>query len=210
MFCKYCGGQVGEDARFCENCGARLDYDIEDQGEEQHALSGARSEYEGGLLTPAPAEAGYAEPAAEVREMPMKWHKFLVYFWLWLKSVLYFFAGIGGIFGGTVDDEGEAVRDALTAQSAVNIGSGVCFLLLSALGFYAAYKLLHMDRKAPKIYYILLIAGVVFAVLRDIAYALLGVENTDFIDAAFTFAIFGGIAVLQYVYYKKREHLFVN
>lgn len=203
MFCKYCGCEVGENARFCENCGARLDYDIEDMGE-----------YEGGenslLLTPAYAAEVRAEPVAAARNMPMKWHKFLVYFWLWLKSVMYFFVGIGGIFGGTVNNEGEAISDQLIAQNAVNIGVGIFSLLLSALGFYAAVELLHLNRKAPSIYYTMLIVGVVFNVLRDIAYALLGVEDTDFIDAALTLAIYGAIAVLQYVYYKKREHLFVN
>ena len=135
----------------------------------------------------------YQQTAQPVQqEMPMKWHKFLCYFGLWLGAVLNLFSGILLLVAGN--------GNALTKIY------GIILVAIAVFDVYVAINMIKMKKGAPKklilLYAVNLVVGLVFTLLLS--------SNGS---SSSSFGSLAGSALMVFAnltYYKKREHLFVN
>ena len=145
---------------------------------------------------------------------PMKWHKFLVYFALWLSAVVNVVSAISAFRGGQYGDQKDLVYAVFGGGlKAVDVIYGVLLLALAVLAVLAALKLMKLKAGAPLLLYILYGANVVVSVV----YMLLASIVTklpigDFFTSSTISSLVVGIVFLtiNVRYYTKRASLFVN
>ena len=175
MYCKNCGTKLTEDAAFCTVCGAQVE--------------GA---------SPLPAD-----PAVLPQNTyPMKWHKFLIYFQLFVAAILNLFNGVQ-YFAGLFSDP-----DGFGTWSAIYIFYGVVSVVLAVLAIYVRFRLAGFRKNGPKMYILFLCITCVLGVLNLIS--VMGSEIylvSSAVSSLFTNAL---MLVLTNIYYKKRADLFIN
>lgn len=79
----------------------------------------------------------------------MKWHKFLVYYSLWMAAISNGYYGIRYLTGGHWLGSELAIYSWFPGFKTSDLITGVACLVLSALGFVTAYKMLKLKRNAP-------------------------------------------------------------
>lgn len=175
MYCKNCGTKLPEDAAFCTVCGAQVEN-----------------------TAPLPAD-----PATLPRNThPMKWHKFLIYFQLFLAAILNAFNAVQ-YFAGLFSDP-----DGFGAWSAIYIFYGVAYAVTAVLAIYTRFRLAGFRKNGPTVYMIFLGVNIVLQVLN-----LVNAMGSDIytlssaVSTLFTIAV---MMILTNIYYKKRADLFVN
>lgn len=143
---------------------------------------------------------------------PMKWHKFLIYFLLWLSVVaclsnalMYF---TGSHYGGYAQD----VYLAFSGMKTVDMLCGIACLALCAYTVMTRFALAAYRAKGPK----MLTYAYILSVLISLAYALLGsmVTGLSFSDLMGSFLgyVIGSVVMIAVnrTYYNKRAALFTN
>ncbi len=224
MICKHCGAQAAEGAHFCEYCGEGLELEAESTLTEQNgsaAGQGAtdRESGEGGGFTSVnPAADAYLEDqSAPTSEMPMKWHKFLVYFALWMGALSNLSDGCSIFNGGHYGDARNEVYLQVSALKQLDMICGIIMIAAAVLGFYTAYRLLTMKKGAPKLLPVVygisaaLNLGYSVAAALIIKNAMRMIDVSSVLTSGITMAIFSAIMlIVTMIYYKKREHLFIN
>lgn len=168
--------------------------------------------------------------------LPMKWHIFLVYFGIWAVSFGSFSDGLLSL-AGSLGNFTSGVFSAASAQQFLNDGEllstdafyalypamktldavyGALLIALGIFGVVTGFALLKMKKSAPWIFVafcgcyfgikMLYTVGMTFVIRgegsRFGADAVLPLVTSALISAALVYA--------NYVYYKKRKHLFVN
>ena len=89
-YCSNCGAKV--EGKFCANCGTPVEV-------EKHTSSSAnnyKSPYVMETSSKASSQPPY-NPGADVANYSMKWHRFMIYFWLWLCAAIDFIDGVSFI-----------------------------------------------------------------------------------------------------------------
>ena len=121
MFCKNCGNQIPDGAAFCSVCGA--------------SVNGTDN---------APVEVH--EPVQPAH--PMKWHKFLIYFQLFLAALISLYNAVVCFRLVFLDVSG--LWDAVYAVS------GVISVVLAVLALYVRFRLAGFRKNGPKMYILFL------------------------------------------------------
>ncbi|MBR4799172.1 MAG: zinc ribbon domain-containing protein [Clostridia bacterium] len=161
MFCPNCGNKVEDGKNFCPDCGTPLraqtpsrqprqdrqgsyerDYYFGDEQPRNTAPGGADQRLCGGRQNP----ANYAAQNA----MPMKWHKFLVYFALWFSALVNLGAGLNALRGKNYGDQAARVYGTFKGMQAADVVYGAAVLGLAVLVALAAVNLLGFKRTGPK------------------------------------------------------------
>lgn len=143
---------------------------------------------------------------------PMKWHKFLIYFALWLSALaclsnalMYF---TGSHYGGYAQD----VYLVFSGMKVLDVLCGIACLALCAYTVMTRFALAAYRAKGPK----MLTNIYLLNLLISLAYALLGsmITGLSFMDLLGTFLGYViGSAVMIFVnrtYYNNRAELFTN
>ena len=148
-------------------------------------------------------------------QLPMKWHKFLIYFWLWLQA-LAAVGSAGQVMSGLIfgsQEIGEQVFQAYAGMKPLCTAIGVAYLILAVYVIYTRFQLARLKSGAPG----KLLAIFVFSLVLSLAFilgaaAVSGIDATSLMDSQF-----GGTVAMTIVmmlanknYYDKRAHLFVN
>ena len=161
--------------------------------------------------------AGQTQPRAggdpKYGGLPMKWHKFLVYFGLWAGAVINCISGISTMAGGQYGDSRDRVYAVFTGLSAIDILYGAFLIAMAVLGVITALRLLKLKAGAPKLLYILYGVGVVTSIVYMLlASAVTHLPIGDFFSSSTVSSLVTGIAffAINVRYYQKRESLFVN
>ena len=175
MFCKKCGTQLPDNVMYCTVCGAP----VED-------------------AAPLPAD-----PATMPQNpYPMKWHKFLIYFQLFVAAILNVLNGVQ-YFAALFSDP-----DGFGTWSAVYIFYGMVSVVLAVLAIYARFRLAKFRKNGPKMYILFLCITCVLGVLNLIS--VMGSEIYVVSSVVRSLFTNGLMLVLTNIYYKKRADLFVN
>ena len=243
MFCTHCGNQIPEGAKFCTFCGAQLaaaqqpeepqsqpqpqpqqqpqqqqPYGQQQQpyGQQQQPYGQQQQPY--GQQPPygQPYGApGYQDPNARFNGFPMKWHKFLVYFALWLGAIGNLVTGIQVLTGAQYDGYAEGVWELIPGLHVADIIYGIVILVLVVLQIDAAVKLLGLKRGAPKFLIAMYVVNLVSSVLYTIASIIIlrdyGASVGDILTASLISSLVVSVLMIlaNAVYYKKRESLFI-
>ena len=137
--------------------------------------------------------------------LPMKWHKFLIYFLLLLGALIFLIRGFGDLSDCFDGAEG-------TPAFAVRLFAGVCLLAIAALQLATRVALARFSRRGPKMAVAVYVS---MAVLSGFILATRQMRAVE-LDAAIAGAVEMGcvvsalLAVCNYLYYRKRAAMFVH
>ena len=201
MYCRFCGKQIPDQAKFCPECGADL----------APAPSAAPPE-----STPSfPAAQGTPDPAAAfgVIAAPrrgMKWFKFIIYFQLWAGMLVNLVAAGRYFTGAHYEGNAEMVYRVFPALQPLDIVMGVVCLALAVYAVVVQRALAKFRAKGPMMYYLKCIVDTAATVL----YLLIGsiIIGQSVFTAEVAGSIIGSIVMLfvNIPYFNNRKHLFVN
>lgn len=137
--------------------------------------------------------------------LPMKWHKFLIYFLLLLGALIFLIRGFGDLSDCFDGADG-------TPAFAVRLFAGVCLLAIAALQLAARAALARFSRRGPKMAVAVYVSMAVLSGFILAARQMRAVE----LDAAIAGAVEMGcvvsalLAVCNHLYYRRRAAMFVH
>ena len=179
MQCHNCGQENADSSFFCANCGSAL------------------------------APAGPVQSAEMPAAPGMKWHKFLIYFALFMGALANLLGGIQSISGIQYGEDAELIYFLYDGLKALDVIYGVLLIGLAGFILYTRHQLARMKRNAPK----LIVALYACTLLMCLAYPCLltAITGINVFDASAVGNLLGSLvmAVINIVYYRKRSHLFV-
>ena len=210
MFCPNCGAQLPDGAAFCSVCGqpqqkARPAYQQPQQNYQQPYYQQPQQNYQQPYYQP---QQNYRQPVYQ--QLPMKWHKFLCYFSLWLSAVLNI------VFGFLYLSEEASLVDAYVPELETPNGVyGIFAILIGILCAVTAILLLKFKKNGPRILHFTLLNSAVGNVVIMVWVALIlsgyGADATVlYVTAGITLVASLIVIALNKTYYNKRAHLFVR
>ncbi len=164
----------------------------------------------------------------KTKKQGMKWFHFLIYFWIWLKVISNVFSGISyliRVYNKNFILFAEELYTSYPVLQHADLIVGVVSLLFAILFLVARFRLAKFKKGAPALYikvnYTILFLNVVFSTCLDIVNFFASETAmqaspihlfliSTIVSAILTFALNFLIYKLQKIYFKKREHLFVN
>lgn len=204
-FCVNCGAMMEENVKFCPNCGSPVE-----QPEQPEQPAQPQPVYE------QPYQSQATQPEDDkYHGFSMKWYKFLVYFALWISAASNAFSGVQTMLGMQYDGSANYVYRAFPAMRACDIICGILLLAVAALSVLAAVKLLKLAAVGPKLLIALYIANVVVSIFY-IVFTLLATKGMLSLGDVLTPSVIASLAVsvamtvVNWVYFKKRESIFIN
>lgn len=210
MFCPNCGAQLPDGAAFCSVCGqpqqnARPAYQQPQQNYQQPYYQQPQQNYQQPYYQP---QQNYRQPVYQ--QLPMKWHKFLCYFCLWLSAVLNIVAGIQYLNG-----DARLVDVYVPELETPNGVYGIFAILIGVLCAVTAILLLKFKKNGPRILHFTLLNSAVGTVVIMVWEALIlsgyGADATVlYVSAGITLVASLIVIALNKTYYNKRAHLFVR
>ena len=147
------------------------------------------------------------------QELPMNWHKFMIYFSLWANAALCVINGIRLLTGSIYGDEVSLVYTYYDGLKTVDTVFGIAYLASAVFAIYTRFQLAGFKEGAPGkltgLFVLLLVLNIGYP------FAVANVTSLPFADVADESIVSQIIAsvvliVICSVYYKKRAHLFVN
>lgn len=189
MYCDKCGKEIKPEWRNCPSCGAALHENV--VGTDWSNVSGGSGN--------------------EFTANNMKWYQFVIYVQLFLAAIAKGFEGIRTMTGKQYGDDknlvylfyGSGLKVTDILYGIVCIGFAVAAILVRQM-------LAKKKVNAPKYY--LLYSGMttVAALGYSILFFIFTKQSSQIISAVISLIVIGIYIVLNYVYFQKRNHLFVN
>ena len=150
-------------------------------------------------------------------DMPMKWHKFLIYFGLWLGAIGGIGNGIMMLTGAHYTQQGgspEMVYSRFPGLKTVDVLFAIIYIGVAIWAIYTRFQLAGYKAGAPG----KLLALYIMSFAMGIIYAIVGASvihvsvSTVLSGSSIIGSIVGTIVavVINNIYYGKRAHLFVN
>lgn len=152
------------------------------------------------------------------RDLPMNWHKFLIYFALWAGGILSIVNGVrimtGNIYGLSASQL-EFLYGYYAGLKVVDVLFGIFAVLIGAFTIYTRFQLAGFKEGAPNKLTITYVLSLVFNLAYNLVVAaIVGLELSDFVAALVSVAISSGISIVMLfvnrTYYNNRAHLFGN
>ena len=146
-------------------------------------------------------------------EMPMKWHKFLIYFSLWMGAlgclVTAFQLMTGAHYGSGMAD---MVYSYFKALKTVDVIFGLLYIAIGIFMIYTHFQLSNLKIGAPRkltLVYILQLAGSIGYIL--LAASIINVSLAEVVDSQMIASLLTSVVMIfvNRVYYGKRSHMFV-
>lgn len=212
-FCSQCGNTVEDNQKFCAKCGAVIPDNGASQG--QTTINGV------GYNQPQYAQQPQynVQPMPTNNALPMGWYKFLIYFALFASAVIGLGFGIAYLTGTiyTMQDSrvsAELVYALMPSLQTWDVIYGLYMLAVAGFSIYTRMGLAKYKANAPKCVMILYAANALMAIIYSIAASsiLSELSSDSGMDATVVTSIIVGVVmvVVNYIYFKKRSHLFVN
>lgn len=192
MICRFCGSDIPEGEKVCGACGKAVE-GVETQAEK-------------------------VETVQPISELPMKWFKFIIYVQLFLSALLLVFSSVVKITGVEYGGYAEYFYRYCPALQPLDIGYALIILVLAVLAIVVRQKLAHYKAGAPKLYIIYFaITGIVELAYLLVQFAVGSAAERIQMDTGLLISQIWGVVLqcgiwipINYVYFKKRKHLFVN
>ena len=189
-YCSNCGAKA--EGKYCSVCGTPIEV-------EKHTSSSAnnyKSPYVMEISSKASGQPAY-NPGADVANYRMKWHKFMIYFLLWLGGICYILFGMLGI---------------LSEISGLFSLVGIATIALGVYAIYVRFQLAKFKTDAPKKLFYFYYAGLGIGLLEFVCLMSLGLSIED---------VFSGYTPLSWIwtilflvcnkrYYGVRQDLFIH
>lgn len=212
MYCRFCGKQIPDNAKFCSECGANLAPAPSTAPEESAPAVPMAPE---NAAAPAMPPQGTPDPAAAIGviatpQRGMKWFKFIIYFQLWftlLVCVIYSSMYYTGSFYEGAADQIYSYWPSLKALDVI------MSILIFAMGVYAVFvqrALAKFRARGPVMYYILCGAGILISLIYVSAAGNILGESAANAETLYSFFFSTILLFINIRYFNNRKHLFVN
>lgn len=192
MFCGKCGNQVAEGQTFCAACGSRIEQPVNAAGQ----------------------QPVYQAPTKKVTTHPMGWYKFLIYFGLFAGAAVNLYNGVMALTGEHYDGLKETVYYVFPEMKSTDMIFGVLCIGLAVLGVYARFRLSAYKANAPQMVVSLYLAAIgasVFYLVRvNSIVSTVDPNAMDMSSVMPQLCTSAVMAIVNYVYFKKRADMFVN
>ncbi len=212
MFCSNCGTLCADGQAFCPNCGNALQ-----SANNQQTYSQQQPQY-------SQPQQPYGQPMYQqpTIQYPMAWYKFLIYFALFAGAVLNAIGGILSITGAKYLYEGENISELyyeiFEGLQAVDVIYGIVCIGLAIFGIYVRVQLANFKTNGPKmlntLYALVASTGLLYVISVNIVVnnnSLAVADTEDITVSAISSLIVSVIMIIaNSVYFKKRQHMFVN
>lgn len=145
---------------------------------------------------------------------PLRWFWLLVNFTLFASALMHFANGISAITGAHHKVDTQQLYSLYPAFRTLDIGCGIFLILLSVFIIYTRYRLAHFRRRAP----LLLALTYLSVCLHDLVYIAAALiilphpseAELDLFTFGFGAAVGVTMLIIDHVYFKKREYMFIN
>lgn len=219
MFCNKCGNALDNNAMFCDKCGQPTGIQQQQQPAYQQPTyqqpAYQQPTYQQpGYQDPAYPQPGYYNPVPQQPPMPMGWYKFLIYFSLFAGAVMNLITGIMMLSGSHYGENSALVYAMIGDLKEFDSVMGIVAIGLAVFGIFTRFQLSGYKKSGPMMVMILYIAVAVY----NAAYVI-GLQNilpslvsgyVDFTSSYSSIASSIVFAIVNYIYFKKRAHLFVK
>ncbi len=203
MICKKCGSEIAEGSLFCPGCGSKLDETTVEVAPKE-TLDTNKETPSSTIIPP------------QNKELPMGWYKFLINFSLFVGAILNILGALPMLTGTTYGSAEDAalVYAVFPGIQSVDVVYGLLCIALGAFQIYTRFRLSGFHENGPKF----LLASYIGVIAVNLFYYIglnsvipaeymADIDTTSIISGIISSAIF---AVINYIYFKKREHLFTN
>lgn len=212
MYCRFCGKQIPDHAKFCPECGANL----------APAPSAAPPENAPSVpaapvvpVEPVRPPQGTPDPAAAIGviaapQRGMKWFKFIIYFQLWFTLLVCVIYSSVYYTGSFYEGAAEQIYSYWPSLKALDV---IMSILIFAMGVYAVFvqrALAKFRAKGPVMYYILCGAGILISLIYVSAAGTILGESAANADTLYNFFFSIILLFINIRYFNNRKHLFVN
>lgn len=158
------------------------------------------------------------QPAAQ---KPMKWFKYLIYFSLWSRFVIYIFTGMYIISGYRFFGYTDSIYSLIPGQSTVDFIYGIACIFIGFYTIVTRFQLAQFCRNAPKMLYGIYFLDFMFSLFYLIASAAITLipfaqlSDTPMIGQIAMEMIYHLVAVammivINAIYFGKRREMFVR
>lgn len=196
MYCRFCGKEIPEGARFCINCGKEVDV----------------------AETYSPVNpAVVVNPAQNYH---LAWFKFIIYFQLFAIAAVMTCNAVTCLFGLAYGDDAGLIYGICPPLKAIDMIYGIICLGVAVTAIFVRQRMAHYREKAPVLYMgfigVVMALGLLynFAVLAALGTVSSSVMESGAANVAGTVlgTVIGAVVYfpLNYIYFKKRKELFVN
>lgn len=152
----------------------------------------------------------YYNNEATPQEMPMKWYKFIIYFQLFVSAMSYLFMGV--TYFSFLRSKNVFNLYYLLWESKMKMLDtvmGVLSFATMAFMLYTRHCLTMYKKGAPKKYLFCLALAIINAVVYTLGIWIVTGAFSMATEDIMMLVEAGVLLALNYVYFKKREHLFV-
>ncbi len=154
-------------------------------------------------------------PVENVNPHSMKWHKFLIYFSLWLGAVTNAIAAFSYFSGSVYGSSGEAsmVYSHFTGLKTIDMLFGAALIAVAVFSIVTRFALAGYKAAGPKMlmgfYAINAVLSIVYLVVASVV---TGIAFGELIDSSTISSLVTSVAMVfvNKAYYDKRAELFVN
>ncbi|MBP3378102.1 MAG: zinc ribbon domain-containing protein [Clostridia bacterium] len=191
MFCRYCGAEISENAKFCVSCGRPVEAQ--------------------------PVQATYVGDDGLVQPVPkMKWYKFLIYFSLWAGALLNIGNGLMALQGMQYETGSEVTAELVYAMfdglKTLDVLYGAACIALAVYMIVIRFRLAGYYKNGPAMFIstyaiVLLINVIYYVAVITIVPEIVEAGN---VKASIVGTAIGNVLmiILNSIYFKKRKHLF--
>lgn len=206
--CEKCGASVEETERSCPFCG-----NIFEQVNTQPPTYEPPYQTNYNQSYQAPVQNGIQD---KYQGFPMKWYKFLVYFALWAGALLNAVSGVMQMTGKS-REKADIIYSLAPSLKTADIIFGILLIGIAVLGVITALKLLKLSSAGPK--FLLFQYGISCVVsVASIIIQIIIIKNAPKLElesgaltAVITNIVFSTFMIaVNWIYFKKRESIFVN
>ncbi len=156
----------------------------------------------------------------EAQDLPMRWHKFMIYFLLWFGAVIGFVVGFPLLIDMMLYWQYVPLYSAFPALRYLNIALAVCIIVLAAYQIYVRFQLARLRVGATEKLFTFYKVGIALSVGYMVLMIAIIMINTNVSFSAILGEFFWQIlrdvvpSLIMFfcnkAYYNKRAHLFVN
>lgn len=216
MYCSNCGNEIENTAKFCPYCGQPVQQPnsgINNIPNDRTYNASNNVSYNPPYTASPVNEYNNQYRAAIVPEIQqgMKWYKFIIYFQLFLAMISALGSGVtyftGSQYGGNAPLVYAFYGNGLRT---LDIFMGITQFALIPLLIYVRQQLKNFKRNAPMLYIVTL--SIEFVVILFYVIVAGVIIDASVITSMVSVSIFTNLLMIaiNFIYFKKREHLFVH
>lgn len=218
MYCPKCGKQIGDDFKFCVNCGAEIpertvpNSPVRQQMDQMNHQQPVQKQWQPTYQQP--VQHAYQQPIYQQATPSMGWFKFLIYFSLYASAFFNVVGGIRMISGNIYGDSAEMLYRMFDGLQILDTVVGVLTIAMAAFLVYTRFRLAGYYKDGPQFLLLVYVANVVITLLYIIGLKVVtsSIPNAYSVDTNQVSDIIADVIcfVVNYKYFKNREYMFTK